>query len=256
MLIAGVLEDLAEQHVTYVELTISTREYIQRGIPLSELLECLEEATGHPRVRVRWIADLIRDSGPEWALGHLREILALNSPAVIGITLGGSEDCYPQEAFAEVFALAREHGLRRSVHAGEALGPESVWSALKALAPERIGHGVRAIEDPRLVAHLAEAQIPLEVCPTSNIFTRAYPSYDAHPVKQLFDAGVPITINSDDPTFFHTTLAEEYGHLEALGFTRTEMGHLLRNGFRYAFLGAKETAGHLGAFERAWEALE
>ncbi len=203
---------------------------------------------------MQWIVDLIRDSGPEWALGHLREILARKSPAVMGITLGGSEDCYPQEAFAEVFALAREHGLRRSVHAGEALGPESVWSALKALAPERIGHGVRAIEDPRLVAHLAEAQIPLEVCPTSNIFTRAYASYAEHPVKKLFDAGVPITINSDDPTFFRTTLTEEYAHVAARGFTRDQIGEVLRNGFRYAFLGSEEIAERLASFEQAWNA--
>jgi len=254
LLIRGVLDGLGRQRIVYAEISISSPEYVDRGLPLAEIVACLEEATAHPAVRVQWIVDLVRDFGPEHALRHLRELLALRSPAVVGITLGGSEDCYPQGAFGEVFALAREHGLRRSVHAGEALGPESVWSALKSLAPERIGHGVRAIEDPHLVEYLASHQIPLEVCPTSNIFTRAYPSYDAHPAKRLFDAGLRLTINSDDPAFFHTTLAEEYAHLAALGFTMEEIGELLRNGFRCAFLPQNVIAGYLAAFNREWTA--
>ena len=202
---------------------------------------------------MQWIVDLVRDFGPESALAQLRELIGLASPAVMGITLGGSEDCFPAGEFREVYALAREHGLRLSVHAGEALGPESVWEALESLRPERIGHGVRAVEDPALVAHLAAERIPLEVCPTSNIFTGAYPSLEAHPVRALFEAGIPITINSDDPTFFHTTLADEYACLPALGFSDRDLLKLLRNGFRYAFLPQDQINGYLRKLDGEWE---
>jgi adenosine deaminase len=253
LLVHGVLGELARQRVVYAEICISAIEYVARGIPLQEIVICLEEASEHPRTRVQWVVDLVRDFGPESALAQLRELISLSSPAVIGITLGGSEDCLPAGEFREVYALAREHGLRLSVHAGEALGPKSVWEALETLRPERIGHGVRAIEDPALVAHLAARQIPLEVCPTSNIVTGAYPSLEAHPVRALFEAGVPITINSDDPTFFHTTLADEYACLPVLGFSDRDVLELLRNGFRYAFLPKRQISQYLSGLDREWE---
>jgi adenosine deaminase len=196
----------------------------------------------------------VRNVGPESARQQLDELLALNSPAVVGITLGGSEDCFPHDAFRDVYALARDRGLRLSVHAGEALGPESVWQALEALRPDRIGHGVRASEDQALVVYLAERQIPLEVCPTSNVFTGAYPSYQAHPARSLFAAGIPVTINSDDPTFFHTTLTDEYARLPALGFTDRDVLGLVRNGFRCAFLPQADIAQYLHRLDAAWGA--
>jgi len=253
LLIRGVLDDLARQRIVYAEICISAIEYVTRGIALPEVVACLEEAIQHPIVHVQWIVDLVRDAGPDSALAQLRELIALDSPAVMGITLGGGEGSFPAGRFREVYALARERGLRLSVHAGEALGAESVWEALEALCPERIGHGVRAIEDPVLVAHLAARQIPLEVCPTSNIFTGVYPSLGVHPVRALFEAGIPITISSDDPTFFHTTLADEYAHLLALGFTDTDVLELVRNGFRYAFLPEAEITRYLRELEREWE---
>ena len=253
LLIGGVLDELARQRIVYAEICISAIEYVARGILLREVVACLEEATEHPGTRVQWIVDLVRDFGPESALTHLRELVSLRSSAVIGITLGGSEDCFAASEFREVYALARERGLRLSVHAGEALGPESVWEALEALRPERIGHGVRAIEDPALVAHLAAEQVPLEVCPTSNVFTGAYPSLDAHPVRALFEAGVPITINSDDPAFFDTTLGDEYACLPALGFTDRDVLELLRNGFRYAFLPKHQISKYLRELDSEWE---
>lgn len=253
LLIQGVLNELARQRVVYAEICISAIEYVARGIPLRDVVACLEEAAEHPGTRVQWIVDLVRDFGPDSALAQLRDLIALHSQAVIGITLGGSEDCFPASDFREVYAVAREHGLRLSVHAGEALGPKSVWEALETLCPERIGHGVRAVEDPALVAHLAARQIPLEVCPTSNIFTGVYPSIGAHPVRALFEAGVPITINSDDPTFFNTTLADEYACLPTLGFTDRDVLELLRNGFRYAFLPKQRISQYLSELDREWE---
>ncbi len=255
LLMHGVLDELARQRTVYAEVCISAIEYVRRGIPLPQVIACLEEATHHRAVRVQWIVDLVRDSGPESALAQLRELIALHSPAVVGITLGGSEGSFQAREFRQVYALAREHGLRLSVHAGETLGPESVWEAVETLSPDRIGHGVRAVEDPALVSLLAERRIPLEVCPTSNIFTGIYPSLDAHPVKSLFDAGVAITINTDDPTFFRTSLADEYACLPALGFTDRDVLELLRNGFRSAFLPEREIAHHLSELDGAWESL-
>ena len=122
-----------------------------------------------------------------------------------------------------------------TVHAGEALGAESVWDALRILKVDRIGHGVRSIEDPSLVAYLAAHQIPLEICPTSNISTGVYSAYADHPVRKLFEAGVPITISTDDPTFFRVTLSQELSALSSLGFSTDEIQRLIDNSFRYAF---------------------
>jgi adenosine deaminase len=249
LLIRGVLNEFARQRVVYSEISISAIEYVARGLPLSQITECLEEAAEHPRVRVQWIVDLVRDYGPECALAQVKELIALRSPAVIGITIGGSEHHYPPAQFREAYALARDRGLRVSVHAGEAAGPESVWDALRVIGAERIGHGVRAVEDPALVDHLAEHQIPLEVCPTSNLFTGVYPSYQSHPAKALFAAGVPITVNSDDPTFFRTTLADEYACLAQMGFSADEVVELLRNGFRYSFLPESERTAYLSELD-------
>lgn len=255
LLIRGVLEELARQRIVYAEICISAVEYVARGIPFPEVVACLEEATQHASVRVQWIVDLVRDSGPESALTQLRELIAMQSSAIIGITLGGSEGSFPAGQFRGVYALALEHGLRLTVHAGEALGPASIREAVERLRPERIGHGVRAIEDPALVSDLAARRIPLEICPTSNVFTSVCPSLLAHPVRALFAAGIPITINSDDPTFFRTTLADEYACLPALGFSKEEVLDILGNGFRYAFLPEADISRYLGELDRQRQCL-
>ncbi len=239
-LITGVLEDLRAQNVVYAEITISVIEYIQQGIPLPVILTCLEQATDFPGIRVQWIVDLVRNIGHEAALKLLRQIIALDRRSVVGITLGGSEHLFPPAPFENVYAAARDHGLRLTVHAGEALGPESIWDALRVLKVERIGHGVRAIEDPDLVAYLVEHRIPLEICPTSNLCTGVFSSYEAHPLKALFDAGVPIAISTDDPTFFGTALVDEYMHVRDMGVSDSDILEILKNSFRHAFLPDEE----------------
>jgi adenosine deaminase len=245
LLVAGVLESLRAQNVVYAEITVSVREYVRQGVPLPDLLASLDEAASRPDIRVQWIVDIVRDFGVEAGLELLNQIVEIRPKSVVGMTIGGSEHLFPPAQFAPVYDLARKHGLRLTIHAGEALGPQSVWDALK-LGIERIGHGVRAIEDPALVKHLADNHIPLEVCPTSNLRTGIYPSYQAHPVKALYEAGVPITINSDDPTFFHTTLVDEYAHVHNMGVAEGDILEMLRNGFRYAFLPETEKARYLG----------
>ena len=244
LLVSGVLEGLKAQSVVYAEITVSAREYVRQGVALPDLLAALDEAAARPDIRVQWIVDLVRDFGVSAGLELLHQIIEMRLESVVGITIGGSEHLFPPAQFAPVYDLAREHGLRLTIHAGEALGPESVWDALK-LGVERIGHGVRAIEDPALVKYLAEQKVPLEVCPTSNLRTGIYPSYEAHPVKALYEAGVPITISTDDPTFFHTTLADEYEHVHNIGVSEEGLLEMLKNGFRYAFLPEDEKSRYL-----------
>jgi adenosine deaminase len=236
-LVQAVLQRFAAGNIVYAEITVSFIEYIQQGIALADIVSALDEASAaSERPRVQWILDPVRNIGPEKALGLLQEVLRNRPKNLVGITIGGAEHLFPPAQFEKVYALARDAGLRLTVHAGEGLGPESVWDAIRVLGAERIGHGVRSIEDPALVRHLAENQIPLEVCPTSNLWTGIYPSYEAHPLKALYEAGVPLSINTDDPEFFRTSLAEEYEHARAMGLPESAVRKMMTNGFRHAFL--------------------
>lgn len=254
-LVLGVVEGLEAQNVVYAEITASIQRHVRNGISLADIGACLDEGASYGGIKVRWILCLVRDYGKEEALRLIGDVIVLGCESIVGITLAGTEHRFPPAEFADVFALARDHGLHLTAHAGEMLGPQSVWDALQILGVERIGHGVRAVEDQHLVQHLAEHQIPLEVCPTSNLRTGIFPSYEAHAVKALFDAGVPVTIGTDDPTFFGTTLADEYVHLRDLGFRDRDLCEMLENGFRCAFLPADETESYLHVLRSAWSEL-
>jgi aminodeoxyfutalosine deaminase len=234
-LILAVRETLIAQNIVYAEITVSLIEYVQRGLKLPEMLEVLDETAASTKIRICWIVDLVRDVGPDAALSMLKECLERKPKSWCGITLGGSEHKVPAREFKEHYRLAKDHGLGLTAHAGEAMGPESVWDAIHFLLVERIGHGVRSIEDPKLVEYLAEHQIPLEVCPTSNLRTGVFRSYEEHSVHKLYEAGVPISINTDDPSFFDTTLDSEFEHLQEMGFSEAELAGLLENGFRQSF---------------------
>ena len=195
-------------------------------------------------VRVNLVADLVRDFGPERGLRWLREIDEVRHLGVVGIGIGGSEHAFPPEPYAAVYREARERGFRTSAHAGEGSGPESVWGAVRALEVDRIGHGTRAVEDPELVALLVERRIPIEACPISNVRTGVVPAVSAHPIRALFDAGAVVTVNTDDPKMFNTSLEDEYAALaEHLGFTWEEILTLNANAVSAAWCGASYLAG-------------
>jgi len=155
---------------------------------------------------------------------------------VVGLGLGGDEARGPAEKFAGVFAFARSKGLWLAPHGGEITGPESVWAALK-LGARRIGHGIAAARDPSLLDALRECDVPLEICITSNVLLGAVERLEAHPVRRIFDAGVPVVLNTDDPGLFLTTLTREFELArDVFGFRDEELRSLAENGFRYSFL--------------------
>jgi adenosine deaminase/aminodeoxyfutalosine deaminase len=170
---------------------------------------------------------------------------------VIAFGIGGDERTGPPEWFAEVYARAADHGLHRTAHAGESVGPESIWGALN-LKAERIGHGLTAGQDPELIEELAERQIPIEICVTSNLRTGCCADLAQHPVRRYFDQGLMLTLNSDDPAMFRSSLVEEYALVQnAFGFTNEHLRELARNSFEASFLPAEKKIEFLNLFDSA-----
>lgn len=224
-----VARDLLRQNIRYVEAFYSPADFSDHGLHVQRITEAIRLGLQRvPEVRMALVADLVRNLGPEAGAKTLDEVIGVRDLGVVGIGLGGSEAEFPPEPFASVYAAARRAGLRTTAHAGEAAGPESIWGALRRLRVDRIGHGTRAAEDERLLDHLAESRIPLEVCPLSNVRTGVVPSLELHPVRRYFERGLVVTINTDDPAMFRTSLAEELRRLNAtLGFSRDEIRELL-----------------------------
>ena len=184
----------------------------------------------------QWIFDIVRNL-PDTQEPVLDIALAAQEMGVIALGLGGTEAGFPPELFVDTFDRAEREHLHRVPHAGEISGPQSVWSAIKLLHAERIGHGVRSIEDPSLVEYLRSSSLPLEICPTSNICLKVYPDYAHHPLRKLWDAGLVLTIGSDDPPMFGTDLNHEYQILvKEFGFTQAELERISLNAIHASFL--------------------
>lgn len=209
-----VARELARQQVRYAELTVTPYSHVRRGIPAPEFCAAIEDARVKAEaelgIALRWCFDIPGEAGLVSAEETLRIALDCHPEGLVSFGLGGPEIGVPRPQFAPYFDAARAAGLHSVPHAGETDGPQSVWDALRHLGAERIGHGIAAARDPELMAHLAEHGIPLEVCPTSNVRTRAVATLAEHPLPALVKAGVPVTINSDDPPMFGTTLTREY----------------------------------------------
>ena len=233
-----VARDLARQNVRYAEVFFSPGDFARSKLAVGGITEAIREGLDKvAEIRIALIVDLVRDLGPERGKQILNEVLAVPNCGVIGVGIGGSEQAYPPEPFADVYAQARTHGLHVTAHAGEAAGASSIWGAIRSLQVERIGHGVRAQEDPVLLEHLAAQQIPLEMCPTSNVCTGVVTSMKEHPIRLYDQQGILVTVNTDDPTMFGTTLAQEYGALvDELGFTRGDVRRLTLNAITASWL--------------------
>jgi adenosine deaminase len=238
----SVLADLAAQGVVHVEPSISPGDYQRlHGLEAVGIVEAvlrgMERAAGAHGITGGLVVDLIRDHGPETAARRLEEITPYRGQGIVAVGLGGSEDRYPPGPFAEVYAEAARRGFHRTAHAGEVAGPASVREALDRLGVERVDHGIRAIEDPALVARLARDGVPLAVCPTSNVRTGAVPSLAEHPLRRLYEAGVRVTVNSDDPAFFGASVLDELRLcLTTLGFAPRDLAVLAGHAAAAAFL--------------------
>jgi adenosine deaminase/aminodeoxyfutalosine deaminase len=238
------LHRLEAQNVRYAEIIVAAGVVLWKGQDFAPIFDAIRAAAQSSTVEVRWILDAVRQFGVE----HVQQVAELaaerRDQGVVAFGIGGSEERGPAERFAEPFAYAKRAGLHLTAHAGEGTSPQSVWAALE-LGAERIGHGIAAVGDPVLVTHLRDRQIPLEICITSNLVTGVVERLEDHPVRRLYDAGVPIVLNTntDDPAMFRCTLTGEYElAARAFGFTEPDLRGIAENGFRNAFAHANAKA--------------
>jgi len=234
------IQSLAHQGISNAEVTIGAGVVMWRRLDFDAVWRCIREAQREAQqewpVEIAWNLDAIRQFGPN----HVMDVARLSSKyvgdGVISFGIGGDELAGPALQFRDAYRFAKDAGLRLTAHAGETDGPESVRAALE-IGAERIGHGIRAAEDPDLMRRLREEQIPLEVCITSNVRTGAVASTEAHPVRRLFDAGVPITLSTDDPGIFETDLAREFAIArDTFGFSKSELAEVKAAADRFRFV--------------------
>jgi aminodeoxyfutalosine deaminase len=226
------LERLAAEEVTYAEITLSAGVVLWKQQDLAAVHDAVWNESQRSAVKTRWIIDAVRHFGAEAGMRVAEFAVSRRGDGAVAFGIGGDEARGPAEWFGDVFAYARDNGLRLTCHAGETMGPQSIWAALR-IGAERIGHGVAAARDPALLAKLRELDVPLEVCISSNVCTGVVASLEEHPVRKIYDAGVPIVLNTDDPSFFRTTLSREYELAERV--FGLPVDELAANSFRYAF---------------------
>ena len=247
------MEQLKAESVLHAEVYVSVGVCLWRKQDFAAIFEGLER--GRERgardfgVSLLWIFDAVRQFGAEKAQAVAELAVRYRDRHVVGFGIGGDEQKGPPELFRDVYAYAADHGLHLTAHAGESVGPESIWGALN-LRAERIGHGLTAARDPELVEELSQRQVPIEICVTSNLKTGCCASLAEHPVRSYFDHGLMITLNSDDPAMFRTTLSREYQLVQQnFGFTDEHLRELARNSFEASFLPADQKLAFLNSFD-------
>jgi aminodeoxyfutalosine deaminase len=251
------MRQLHTDNVLHAEVYVSVGVVHWRGQDFPPLFSGMERGrrrgTRDFGVSLSWIFDAVRHFGADEAqrvvevAASLRQqqVSATGESSIVAIGIGGDEGRAPAKNFHPVYQYAANHGLHLTAHAGETVGPESIWGALN-IGAERLGHGLHAMEDPELVEHLAEKQIPVEICISSNVATGCCTRVENHPAKKMFDAGVMITFNTDDPAMFHTSLAREYQLAQdVFGFSDEQLREIARNSFEASFLPAEKKVGFL-----------
>jgi aminodeoxyfutalosine deaminase len=257
-----IARDLARQQVRYAELTITPWSSTRRNIDERAFMDAIEDARKAAEAEfgtvLRWCFDIPGEAGLEAAEETTRLATddRLRPEGLVSFGLGGPEIGVPRPQFKPYFDRAVAAGLHSVPHAGETTGPETVWDALTHLRAERIGHGTSSAQDPKLLAHLAEHRIPLEVCPTSNIATRAVRTLTEHPIKEFAQAGVVFTINSDDPPMFGTDLNNEYAvAARLLNIHEKGLAELAKTAVDVSFLdepGKARIRDEIDAYTSAW----
>jgi aminodeoxyfutalosine deaminase len=255
-----VARDMARQNIRYAELTVTPFSSTRRGIEEKAFMAAVEDARRAAEtelgVILRWCFDIPGEAGLEAAEETARLAVDLRPEGLVSFGLGGPEIGVPRPQFKPYFDRAIAAGLHSVPHAGETTGPQTVWDALNDLGAERIGHGTSSVQDPRLLAYLAEHRIPLEVCPTSNIATRAVARLDEHPIREMVAAGVLVTINSDDPPMFGTDLNNEYAvAARLLELDERGVAALAKNAVEASFLdpaGKARIASEIDTYTTEW----
>ena len=242
LLIDDTQKYLLKNNIVYAEIFFAPTTLLKNDLDFEKIAEHLDAGSKRLKtesnIDVKFITDVSRTFGSENAKNNLDLTLRNRTDSIIGIGLGGAEESGPAKDYVDVFELALEAGLHVVAHAGEVVGPESIWDALSLLKAERIGHGISAIYDDKLMTHLADNNIPIEICPTSNLFTQKYvKQLEDHPIRQFYDRGLNVTLNTDDPTLFGIDLVDEYMRLTNRGFfTPEEILQISKNNIYATFL--------------------
>jgi adenosine deaminase len=248
VMVDDVFDQLREDGIVYAELRFAPLLHLEQGLTPDRIVETVDatvsEMVKRTGIEARIILCTLRHFTEQQSLTTAELAHAFSGRRVVGLDLAGDEAGFPIAPHAAAFRFARDHGLHTTAHAGESRGAESVWETLRTLSPARIGHGIRSIEDPRLVDHLRDSSIHLEVCPSSNVQTGAAASWPVHPVDRLQTAGVPVSVNTDTRGLTQATLNKEYALLtKHFGWTADQLLIANRIALRHAFLdeGARAT---------------
>lgn len=259
--VAALCARLARDQVRWAEVMCSPLIFTRQGMPIDEIMDAVSGAarTGEEEhgVRLRFLFDGVRQWGVEAFEELINMAIDCRAAGVIGVGIGGDERSLPTATFGAAMREARRRGLHTVIHAGEFDGPRSVWEAIDDLQVERVGHGIRAVEDDLLVTTLARREIPLECCPSSNLRTGVVSSWSEHPIARLHAAGVRVTVNSDDPALFETTLSNEWRLLQSrVGLSRRDVEQIGRQTIEAAFLEPESKRRLLDEYRQALERLE
>jgi adenosine deaminase len=253
------LEKCAECNTKYVEVSFSPRDHLQHNMDFSKMVDAINRGIDKARkskgIDANIRIDLVRSSTKDEAMEVL-DLIEKYPKNIVSVDIGGHEARWPPKPFTEAYQRAREIGLHLVAHAGEAAGPQSIWDAIEYLKVERIGHGVSAREDPKLIEYLKEKQIAIEMNPVSNLRTGVVDSIKDHPIREFYDKGLLVTVSSDDPSLFHTDLNNEYIEIHRhLGFTLEELFQISVNGVETAFIEESKKENFRNEFRREYEKI-
>jgi len=245
--------DMAQQGIRYAEVFFSPSLFVRRGLAVQQVAQAVRAGlTRVPEIEIALVPDLVRDYGPESEMVTLAQLKEVKGLGIVGIGIGGSEHEWPPAPFKGLYEEARSIGFHTNAHAGEAAGAHSIWDAIRELGVERIGHGTRAWEDPELVEYLVDHRIPLEMCPVSNVRTNVVGSLWEHPIRRYFQAGMVVTVNTDDPKMFQTSLADEYRLLEQeCGWTQLEICRVILYAIESSWLSDERKTSLAAEFRQA-----
>ena len=245
--------------LVYAELFFAPTYFIKQGWKYEEMVKFfskkIKKIKRKDNITIKLLVDVSRTFGAENAMTNLELVNKYKTKDIIGIGLGGDEKKGPAKDYIEVYKKARDYGLHRVAHAGEDDTYQSIWDSIRLLKIERIGHGIAAVENDEIMEYLVKEQIPLEISPTSNVFTKKYvKELKDHPVKKFYDKGILVTLNTDDPTLFNINIIDEYWNLYSeMGFSLDDLKQIVINGFKATFLPKKKKQEYINRLKRSWK---